>query len=81
MLSGDNKIITDDKRLEKRFNEHYIDIVECFSGLKPEKIVHHHKDFDKGIVIHKTVKKYEYHSSTDKCRNLSSYNQIFYQHH
>ena len=37
MLSGDNEITTDDKRLAKHFNDHYIDIVERSSGLKPEK--------------------------------------------
>ena len=47
MLRGDNKMITDDKRLPKLFNEHYINIVERSSGLKPEKIVYHNEDFDK----------------------------------
>ena len=38
MLIGDTKMITDDKRLTKRFNEHYyINVVERSSGLKPEK--------------------------------------------
>ena len=30
-------MITDDKRLAKLFNEHYINIAERSSGLKPEK--------------------------------------------
>ena len=38
MLIGDIKMITDDKRLTKRFHEHYyINVVERSSGLKPEK--------------------------------------------
>ena len=38
MLIGDTKMITDDKRLTKRFNEqYYINVVERSSGLKPEK--------------------------------------------
>ena len=38
MLTGDIKMITDDKRLTKRFHEHYyINVVERSSGLKPEK--------------------------------------------
>ena len=41
MLSGDKELITDDKRLVKLFNEHYINIVERSSGLKPKKIVYH----------------------------------------
>ena len=32
-------MITDDKRLAKLFSEHYINIVERSSSLKPEKIV------------------------------------------
>ena len=36
MLRGDNEMITDDKRLAKLFNEHYINIIERSSGLKPE---------------------------------------------
>ena len=39
MLRDDNKMITDDKRLAKLFNEHYINIIEQPTGLKPEKIV------------------------------------------
>ena len=41
MLRGGNKMITGDKRLAKPFNEHYINIVERSSGLKPEEIVCH----------------------------------------
>ena len=66
MLRGDNKMITDDKRLAKLFNEHYINIVERSSGLKPEKIVCHNKDFDKRIVLHDIIKKYENYSSIIK---------------
>ena len=58
MLRGDNEMITDDKHLAKLSNEHYINIVERSSGLKPEKIVCHSKDFDKRMVLH-NIKKYE----------------------
>ena len=51
MLRGDNKMIPDDKRLAKLFNEHYINIVERSSGLEPEKIDCHNEDFDKRIVL------------------------------
>ena len=47
MLRGDNEMITDDKRLAKLFNEHYINIVERSSRLKPEKIICHNEGFDK----------------------------------
>ena len=38
MLRGDDEMITDDKLLAKLFNEHYINIIERSSGLKPEKL-------------------------------------------
>ena len=72
MLRGDNKMKTDDERLAKLFNEHYINIVECSSGLKPEKIVCHNEDFDKRIVLHNIIKKYENHSSITKLKNYMS---------
>ena len=72
MLRGDNKMITDDKRLAKLFNEHYINIVERSSGLKPEKIVCHNEKFDKIIVLHNIIKKYENHSSIIKIKNYMS---------
>ena len=61
MVSGDNEMITDDKRLARLSNEHYINIVERSSGLKPEKIVCHNEDLDKRVVSHKIIKKYENH--------------------
>ena len=72
MLRGDNKMITDDKCLAKLFNEHYINIVERSSGSKPEKIVCHNEDFDKRIVLHNIIKKYENHSSIIKIKNFMS---------
>ena len=76
MLSGNNKI-TDDKRLVKLFHEHYIKIVERSSGLKPEKIVCHNENFDKRIVLHNIIKKYENHSSTIKIKNNMSVKSYF----
>ena len=72
MLRGDNNMITDDKRLAKHFSEHYINIVERSSNLKPEKIVCHNEDFDKGIVLHNIIKKYENHSSIIKIKSCMS---------
>ena len=59
------------KRLAKLFNEHYINVVEWSSGLKPEKMVCHNEDFDKRIVLH-NVKKYENHSIRIKIKNNMS---------
>ena len=72
MLRDDNEIITDDKHLVKLFNDHYINIVERSSGLKPEKIVYHNEGFDKRMVLHNTVKKNEYNSSIIKIKNNMS---------
>ena len=62
-------MITDDKRLAKLFNEHYINITEQSSGLKPEKTVCHIEDFDKKMVLHNIIRKYENHSSITKIKN------------
>ena len=72
MFRGDSKTITDDKRLAKLFNGHYINIVERSSGSKPEKIVCHNEDFDKRIVLHNIIKKYENHSSIIKIKYFMS---------
>ena len=77
MLRGDNKMITDGKRLAKLFDEHYINIVECSSGLKPEKIVCHNEDFDKRIVLHNIIKMYENHSSIIRIKNNMSVKSHF----
>ena len=65
-------MITDYKHLAKLFNEHYITIVEQSSGLKPEKIVCDHENFDKRIVLHIIIKKDENHSSIIKIKNNMS---------
>ena len=69
MLRGDNEMITDDKRLAKLFNEHYINIIEWSSGLKLEKTVCHDEDFDKKMVLHNIIGKYENHSNITKIKN------------
>ena len=58
-----NKIKTNERELAKTFNEHYINIVEKNSGIKPKDI----SQCDKNQNIHKTIKEivksYENHSS------------------
>ena len=51
-------MITDHKCLGKLLNER----------LKSEKIVSHNEDFDKRIVLHNIIKKYENHSSIIKTK-------------
>ena len=72
MLRCDNEMITDDKRLAKLFNEHYINIVEQYNGLEPEKNFCHNEDFDKSVVLHNIIKKYGNHSSIIKIKNSMS---------
>ena len=69
MLRGDNEMINDDKRLTKLFNENYISIAEQSSGFRPENIVRHNEDFDKKIILHNIIKKYENHFSISKIKN------------
>ena len=70
MLKCYNEMITDGKRLAKLFHEYYMNIVE--TSKKPEKIVYHKEDFDKKVVLHNIIKKYENHSSIIKIRNNMS---------
>ena len=56
-----NKIITSERELVKTFDEHYINIVEKSSEIKPKDI----SQCDKNLNIHKTIreifKSYENH--------------------
>ena len=59
MLINDDEMVTDDKTLAKTFNEHYINIVERSSGLKPEKT-----EFDNSLntsknIIHSIIDRYK----------------------
>ena len=47
-------------------------IVERSSGLKPEKIFCYNENFDKRVVLHNIIKKYENHSSTIKFKDNMS---------
>ena len=63
MLINDDEMVTDDKTLAKIFNEHYINIVERSSGLKPEK-----KKFDNSLntsrnILHSIIDRYKNHPS------------------
>ena len=55
--------------LAKLFDEHYINIEDRSSGLKPEKIVCQNEDFDKRLVLYDIIKKYENHSSIIKIKS------------
>ena len=52
MLVDDDEMVTDDKTLAKTFNEHYINIVERSSGLKPEKM-----EFDNSLNTNRSLQE------------------------
>ena len=69
MLIDDDEMVTDDKTLAKTFNEHYINIVERSSGLKPEK-----KKFDNSLntsrnILHSIIDRYKNHPSILKIKS------------
>ena len=58
ILINDYEMVTDDKTLAKTFHEHYINIVERSSGLKPEKM-----EFDNSLntsrnILHSIIDRY-----------------------
>ena len=68
--------VTDDKTLAKTFNEHYINIVERSSGLKPEKM-----KFDNSLntsrnILHSIIDCYKNHPSTLKIKSEVSSNLV-----
>ena len=69
MLINDDEMVTDDKTLAKTFNEHYINIVERSSGLKPEKM-----KFDNSLntsrnILHSIIDRYKNHPSILKIKS------------
>ena len=68
MLINDDEIVTDDKTLAKTFNEHYINIVERSSGLKPEKM-----EFENSLntrnILHSIIDRYKNHPSILKIKS------------
>ena len=68
MLINDDDIITDDKTLAKTFNEHYINIVERSSGLKPEKMKFENSPNTSRKVRHTFIDRYKNHLSICKIK-------------
>ena len=69
MLINDDEMVTDDKTLAKTFNEHYINIVERSSGLKPETM-----EFDNSLntsrnILHSIIDRYKNHPSILKIKS------------
>ena len=65
MLRGDEKMITDEKKLLQLLNDHYINIVERSCGFKPEKVEFDFGSCNKNGVLSFILDKYRNHPSRD----------------
>ena len=74
MLRDDEKLITDEKQLVQRFNDHFINIVERSCGFKPDKVEFDIGSGNKNGVLRFILNKCKTHPSIveiHKNRNLS----------
>ena len=69
MLINDDEMVTDDKTLAKTFNEHYINIVERSSGLKPEKMEFYNPLHTRRNILHSIIDRYKNHPSILKIKS------------
>ena len=69
MLINDDEMVTDDKTLAKTFNEHYINIVERSSGLKPEKMEFYNSLHTSRNILHSIIDRYKNHPSILKIKS------------
>ena len=72
MLINDDEMVTDDKTLAKTFNEHYINIVERSSGLKPEKMEFYNSLHTSRNILHSIIDRYKNHPSILKIKSEES---------
>ena len=68
MLINDDEMVADDKTLAKTFNEHYINIVERSSGLKPEKMEFYNSLHTSRNILHSIIDRYKNHPSILKIK-------------
>ena len=71
-LIDENKVITSERELAKTFNEHYTNIVEKSSEIKPKDIFQRYKNHNIQETIKETVKSYENHHSISQIGNICS---------
>ena len=69
MLINNDEMVTDDKTLAKTFNEHYINIVERSSGLKPEKMEFYNPLHTSRNILHSIIDRYKNHPSILKIKS------------
>ena len=71
MLVEKDSLITKDEEIANILNDHYINIVEKSSGLKPSEI-NYNEATDKRILINNIIKKFNDHPSIIKMKNENS---------
>ena len=69
MLINDDEMVTDDKKLAKTFNEHYINTVERSSGLKPEKMEFENSLNTSRNILHSIIDRYRNHPNILKIKS------------
>ena len=76
MLIENDEIITEEKDLVEIFNEHYINIVEKSSGIKPVNVTMMHNIFDNDTAINVIIEAYQNHPSVTKIKEIIVKNTI-----
>ena len=69
MLIDNETMITDEQESSQCFNEHYMNIVECSSGIKPENLSCHPSPQGSQDTTNKVIKSYKNHPSIAKIRS------------
>ena len=76
MLVEKDSLITKDEEIANILNDHYINIVEKSSGLKPIQI-NYDKVTDKRILINNIIEKFCDHPSITNIKNENSHIFVF----
>ena len=80
-LVKNNRIVTEDRESVQIFNDHYINIVEKFSGIKPCKIADTLSTDDNRQIIGLILDKYKDHPSISAINQNSTSNFISFSFH
>ena len=69
-LIQNGEIITEEKNLVETFNNHYINIVERSSGIKPVDVAMMHNMCDNDTAINVIIEAYKDHPSVTKIKEI-----------
>ena len=72
-----DKIVTDNSKLAHLFNNHYINIAECTSGMPPENIVNPVCKSDDHLTVAKMIKHYKIHPSIKTINKMCTKKENF----